>query len=239
MKLFSFPTPALTAEAVTQKLIAALALHGGRVFNLAISGGSTPAMLFQLWRGAYNGKIAWNQINLYWVDERCVGEESIESNYGEAKRGFIDYLVIKPKQVYPINGTEEPTLEAARYSNLLKENLPQHNGYPVFDMVILGVGSDGHTSSLFPGQKEVLQSTHVYEATVHPATGQSRIALTAGPICQAGISIFHVTGASKAAVVEAMLASRVECEELYPALYISRRANHVELYTDDEALGHL
>lgn len=237
MKQFTFQTPALTAQAVTQKLIQSLALHGSKEFNLAISGGSTPALLFELWREAYNGNIPWNQINLYWVDERCVGEESIESNYGEAKRGFIDHLIIKPKQVYPINGKEEPALEAARYCNLLKEKLPQHNGYPVFDMVILGVGTDGHTSSIFPGQQWLLESPNAYEATIHPASGQNRIALTACPIYEARATIFHATGASKAAILTAMLANDPESEELYPAVYISRRANHAELYTDEEGVG--
>ncbi|MGL4852350.1 MAG: 6-phosphogluconolactonase [Phocaeicola sp.] len=239
MKQYTFQTPALTAQAVTQKLIQALALHGPNEFNLAISGGSTPALLFELWREAYNGKISWNQVNLYWVDERCVGEESTESNYGQAKRGFIDHLVVKPKQVYPIYGKEEPALEAARYSNLVKENLPQHNGCPVFDLVILGIGTDGHTSSIFPGQKWLLESPHAYEATQHPASGQNRIALTARPIYEARTTIFHATGASKAAIIKAMLANDAEREELYPAVYISRRANSAELYTDKEGIGTL
>jgi len=239
MKVYPFQTPESTAEAVTRKIISDLEMHDSKEFNLAISGGSTPALLFKLWREKYKGKIEWERINLYWVDERCVAEESAESNYGEAKRGFIDHLEIKPKNIYPIDGKAEPSTEAERYNGLLKENLPCHNGYPIFDLVILGVGTDGHTSSIFPGQKRLLQSPNAYEATTHPESGQNRIALTARPIYEARTLIFHATGASKANIFDAMLGNDPESEKLYPAVYIARRAENAELFTDKEALSHM
>lgn len=239
MKVYPFQTPNDTAEAVTERLLTALDLHPGKAFHLALSGGSTPALLFNLWSGAYREEIPWQRIHLYWVDERCVPAESPESNYGEAKRGFIDLVPIPSEQVFPINGEEEPATEARRYSDLLLERLPHHNGYPRFDMVILGVGPDGHTSSIFPGQSKLLQSPNTYAPSVHPASGQNRIALTARPIYEAAAVLFHATGAAKADIFDAMLNDDPESERLFPAVYIARRTPKAELYLDQAAVSHM
>lgn len=93
---------------------------------------------------------------------------------------LLDVVPIPHSNIFRIMGENKPADEAVRYSHLVRKNLPVENDMPVFDIVLLGAGNDGHTSSIFPGQEHLLTSSEVYEAT-YSSSGQSRIALTGQP----------------------------------------------------------
>lgn len=141
-------------------------------------------------------------------------------------------------QIHRIMGEANPQHEAQRYSELVKKNLPDNDGYPQFDMLILGMGTDGHTSSVFPGQNDLLTSPQPYAASINPYNGQRRIALTGQPMLRAGLTSFYVIGSEKAEILAQVLNPNTEAEK-YPAGYIARHADHIEFFTDEAAAGKL
>lgn len=228
MMLHIHSTPTTTACALVAHILKQIGEHPDRMFNIAFSGGSTPAVMFDVWAHHFVDVTPWRNINFWWVDERCVPPHDPESNFGLMDKLLLSVVPVPPSNVFRIHGEADPQQEAARYAALVKEHLPQQEGCPVFDMVLLGVGSDGHTSSIFPGQTHLLSSPHTYEVSVNPHTKQKRIALTGNPIIHAAQVVFLATGEDKAKV----------CYDLYtsdngsPSAYVAHRANAVELFTD-------
>ena len=171
-------------------------------------------------------------MKLYWVDERCVPPEDSDSNYGMMRSLLLGIVPIPYENVYRIRGEEKPAKEAARYSELVSRQVPKKNGWPEFDIVLLGAGDDGHTSSIFPGQEALLSSDQIYVTSTHPRNGQKRIAMTGFPILTARLVIFLITGKAKAEVVEEICHSG----DTGPAAYIAHHAENVcLLYTSDAA----
>ena len=144
-----------------------------RVFNIAVSGGNTPALMFDLWANEYMDITPWDRMRIYWVDERCVPAEDYESNYGTMRRLLLDEVGMPDEYVYPIYGVNRPEIEAKNYSTLVCRTVPLWGGFPAFDVVLLGAGDDGHTSSIFPGQEYLLSSFHPYEVSVNPYNGRN------------------------------------------------------------------
>ncbi len=141
--------------------------------TVALSGGSTPKLLFRLWASEYRDRLDWNRVHFFWGDERCVPPEDPESNYGEAKRLFLDSIGIKAENVHRIRGESNPQSEAQRYSREICEHVELGDGnWPIFDLIILGMGNDGHTASIFPNQLALLTSEKICEVASHPVTGQ-------------------------------------------------------------------
>ena len=174
MKIHISDTPQEAARVVTHQLLKQLDTIRKDSFSLAISGGYSAELLFRLWAEMYYKSLPWYRIHLYWVDERCVSPTDGDSNYGLAKKLFLDKVKIPHMQIHRIMGEANPQHEAQRYSELVKKNLPDNDGYPQFDMLILGMGTDGHTSSVFPGQNDLLTSPQPYAASINPYNGQRR-----------------------------------------------------------------
>lgn len=234
MKTHIFDTPQETARALTHQLLKQMNTVRRNDFNLAISGGSSAELLFRLWAEMYAKSIPWYRVHLYWVDERCVLPTDGDSNYGLAKRLFLDKVKIPRTQIHRIIGEANPDSEANRYSEVVKKNLPSSDGYPVFDFIILGIGPDGHTSSIFPGQNELLNYPEPYAPSVNPYSGQKRIALTGEPILRSGVTAFYAVGAEKAEILSEITGSETEADK-YPAGYIYHHSDHPELFIDQAA----
>lgn len=205
--------------------------------NTALSGGSTPKLFFQILADEYIDKLDWDKINFYWVDERCVPAESIESNFGEAHR-ILFQKISSPKNIYPVNGSNIPEDEAESYSELLKNNLPMKNNFPLFDIIVLGMGEDGHTASIFPDQMNLLTSEKICAVTIHPVSKQKRITLTGKVINNSKRIFFLVTGKSKKEVSKQIL-NKEDHFEKYPAAHISQSQGKLDWYLDNEAAGFL
>lgn len=233
MKPFIFPSSIETSRALILHLVKMMLAQPDKVFNIAFSGGSTPALMYDLWANEYNDITPWHRMRVFFVDERCVPAENSESNYGMIRSLILGIVPIPYKQIFAIKGDNDPEKEARRYSELVKAELPLDGDFPVFDIVLLGAGSDGHTSSIFPGQEELLSSPFPYEVSYNPSNGQRRIALTGSGILAARKVIFLITGRSKVEVVNDIFHSG----DTGPAAYIAHHAQDVELFIDGLAAG--
>ena len=235
MKLAVFPSSIETSRALILRLVELMNEEPDRIFNIAVSGGNTPALMFDLWANEYLDITPWNRMKIYWVDERCVPPEDSDSNYGMMRNLLLGIAPIPYENVFRIRGVAKPVKEAVRYSELVKQQLPYRLGWPEFDIVLLGAGDDGHTSSIFPGQENLLTTASSYVVSIHPCNGQKRIAMTGYPILNARHVIFLITGKNKADVVEEICNSG----DTGPAAYIAHHAQNVELFIDKGAASYI
>jgi 6-phosphogluconolactonase len=174
---------------------------------VALSGGTTPKQMGSiLAREPYRSRIPWDRVHVFWGDERWVPLGSPESNAGEARRGFLDLVPIPPSNVHPWDtAAESPREAAAAYEGLLREQFGEPSGIPRFDLVLLGMGDDGHTASLFPNTDALVADKRLAVANYVPKMDASRLTLTA-PLLNAGREIlFLVGGPGKADTLEAVL----------------------------------
>lgn len=200
--------------------------------NIAVSGGSTPAILFSMMAQIpYAEKINWQNINIYWVDERCVPPTDNESNYKMTYEKMLSKVAIPQKNIFRIMGEFDPLSECDRYNNIVIQNIPCQNGFPLFDMAIMGIGDDGHTSSIFYTQMELLESDKPYEVATNPYSGQTRIAMTGKAILKAKELVFLVTGENKRLVISNIISGNDEAEK-YPSYHIIKHRKDCKLYTD-------
>lgn len=195
-------------------------------FSIALSGGRTPIYIFDYLVAHYRDKIDWQKIRFYWGDERCVPADHADSNYKAALEHLLQPLGIPAKHVFRIMGENDPAEEARHYAQVLRETLPLVNEVPQFDLVLLGMGADGHTASLFPNRLDLLASTRVCESVTHPESGQSRVSITMQVINQARHVAFLVTGADKAEKVQAITKGKQNAK-LFPASYVNPRSGQL------------
>lgn len=198
--------------------------------NIALSGGSTPKVLFDILAKKYADKIDWKKVHFYWGDERCVAPTDEESNYKMTNEKLLQHINIPPGNIHRVLGENDPTEEADRYGKLIEWNLFLKDGLPIFDLIILGMGSDGHTASIFPHQIELLSAAETCAVAIHPESGQRRITLTGNVINAAKQIHFLVTGASKTSVIKEIF-SKKGSYKTYPAAAIEK----AEWWMDEQA----
>jgi 6-phosphogluconolactonase len=173
-------------------------------FAVALSGGETPRALYKLLaRQQFSQKVPWRRVHLYWGDERCVPPEHEHSNYGMAWDAFIRHVPIPAENVHRMRGEDPPEEAAQAYDRELRGLAAQSKprvDIPVFDLVLLGLGADGHTASLFPHSDALTVEDRFAVATEAP-DGSSRLTVTA-PVLNAARRVwFLVSGAAKAGMV--------------------------------------
>jgi len=191
------------------------------VFSVVLSGGTTAAKVYhQLASPVWINKIPWDIVHIFWADERCVSPVSEESNYQTICHALLDHVPIPENNVHRMKGEEEPEEESIRYAREIKDHMTLRGQQDTFfDWVLLGVGADGHTASLFPGQEKILKSSSLCEVASHPETGQTRITLTPSAIQRSASITYHVIGQGKSNIVSALVAESPQCEN-YPAAHI-------------------
>ncbi|MFN2380529.1 MAG: 6-phosphogluconolactonase [Bacteroidales bacterium] len=235
-----YPTAQHIAEVLASE-IASLAIGAkeqGKIFNIALSGGTTPKRLYNVLAEIYAEDIPWEFVHIYWSDERCVSPDHPDSNYGFTKEHLLRYVPIPQKNIHPINGGEDSKSESVRYSEEIIETVPIADKLPRFDLVILGMGSDGHTASIFDDRLDLIESDRICVSTIHPATGQKRITLTGRVINNAAFIAFMITGMEKAAVAAAILDDNEDADD-YPAAYIYPENGKIIWYLDEVAASDL
>lgn len=169
------------------------------VASIALSGGSTPKRMGELFvQEPYHSQMPWPSIEFFWGDERLVPIESDESNAGVAKRTFLDQVAVNPGRVHPWQTDIDPVASAANYSSLLGERLSTEGHFPRFDLVLLGMGDDGHTASLFPYSEALSESERWAVANPVEKLNTTRLTLSAPTINNARMVIFLLAGAGKA-----------------------------------------
>ena len=188
------------------------------LFHVALSGGSTPKSLYQLLAtDKYSDQIDWQKVHLYFGDERCVPLDHPDSNFLMAKTALIDHVDIPPQNVHPVKIVEnDPARCAAEYQRQLADVMVcESNAIPRFDLVLLGMGEDGHTASLFPGTP-ILQQRERWVSEVYVSHLDSwRVSLTYPIINNAHKILVLVSGANKADKISEILTAPVT-EPKYP-----------------------
>ena len=207
-------------------------------FHMALSGGSTPKIVFDVLADNFADKVDWNKVHFYWGDERCVPPSDDESNYKMTVEHLFSKIEVPKANIHRILGEKSPTDEALRYANLLEINLDRVEEVPQFDLVILGMGDDGHTASIFPHEIELWDAEDHCVVATHPDSGQKRVSINGKVINTAKEVAFLVTGASKAEKVEAVV-DKTEGSDAYPASLVNPSSGNLVWFLDEEAASKL
>lgn len=213
-------------------------VDGKSVFHVALSGGSTPKVVFDVLANEFSSKIDWDKIHFYWGDERCVPPTDDESNYKMTVEHLFSKIEIPEANIHRVLGESNPEEEAKRYGALLEDQLPSKNETPQFDLVILGMGDDGHTASIFPHEIELWNAQDHCTVATHPESGQKRVSINGKVINTAKEVAFLVTGAGKAEKVKAIL-EKTEGFEVYPASLVNPSSGNLVWFMDEDAASGL
>src|SRR6266436_1958958 len=195
------PSAAALADAAAARFVAAAgdAIASRGQFIVALSGGSTPRVTYlRLGTEALVSKVMWSRVQVLWGDERCVPPDHIESNYRMARETLLDRVPVPAANVHRIHGEDDPATAAEVYEATLRTLLR-------IDLVLLGLGEDGHTASLFPGSAAVHERTRWVMAARASAASLWRITLTPVVINAAAEVLFIVSGAAKAGILRRVL----------------------------------
>ncbi|MDR3561030.1 MAG: 6-phosphogluconolactonase [Negativicutes bacterium] len=171
--------------------------------RVSLAGGETPRRTYEVLAGQpFCRQVPWSALHIYWGDERCVPPQDPRSNEHMARLALLDKVPIPDQQIHPIRCQHDPLRAAADYETLLRTELLKQ---PPFDLVFLGLGEDGHTASLFPGSPALMEQERWVREVLPEDQGLARITLTSLLLNQAGLIVFLVTGAAKAAVLREVL----------------------------------
>ena len=146
-------------------------------FAVSLSGGSTPKIWFQYLAESHKEDIPWERVHFYWGDERCVPPEDQESNFGMTKKFLFDSIPIPDKNIHRIKGELDPASAKEAFAKDMDANLLE-DAVPIYDLIILGMGDDGHTASIFPHEIELWNSEENAVVASHPTSGQKRVSIT-------------------------------------------------------------
>jgi 6-phosphogluconolactonase len=231
------PTPEKLADAVGRHIVQCARrgiLSGGR-FTLALSGGSTPRAAYaRLASNDLASRIDWEKVHILWSDERCVPPDDPQSNYRMAKEALLDRVPIPPKQIHRIRGEDFPEEAAIEYERELRALRKRGS----LNLVLLGLGEDGHTASLFPGQAVMYERRRWVLATPGPESTMWRVTLTP-PIINAARNVtFVVSGAAKAERLQQVLEGPFT-PDLLPAQAIRPLDGALTWMVDQAAAGRL
>jgi 6-phosphogluconolactonase len=207
-------------------------------FSVALPGGNTPKAIFELLTVNCKEKINWNNLQFYWGDERCVGPEHDESNYRMANESLFKPLNIPASSIHRIHGEDDPVFEADRYTAEILKNVRNKDGFASFNLIILGMGDDGHTASIFPGQDKIIKSSRVCEVAVHPDTGQKRVTLTLDTINHADQVIFLITGKKKSRIICEIIEKNKKWMD-YPASMVQPVSGSLYWMLDEQAADEI
>jgi len=217
------------------------AVRKKNAFNVALAGGSTPKALYSLLvnDAALRSQIPWDKTHLFFGDERHVPPDHADSNYRMASESMISKSPLKPEQVTRIKGEYSDAEQAAKeYEKTLRDYFKLKDGeYPLFDLVLAGMGNEGHTLSLFPGTKALHADGRIAVRNWVGKLYTERITLTAAAASNSAKIMFTVTGADKAPALKAVLEGPFEPEQL-PAQLLQPK-NGTLLWLVDAAAGSM
>lgn len=237
------PDGAAIARRAAQKFVEAgtAAVNEKGSFSVVLAGGSTPKTLYGLLVNdpGLRAQVPWDKMQVFFGDERHVGPDHPDSNFRMANEAMISKSPLKPEQVTRIKGEYPDAEQAAReYELAIRSYFKLADGeFPRFDLVLLGMGSEGHTASLFPGTRALHEKRRIAVSNWVGKLLSERITLTPPAINHAAHVIFMVTGADKAPALTAVLERIYESDQL-PAQLI-RPANGTLLWLVDTAAGGL
>lgn len=233
MKLNIYKDKQEVAEQFSEFLAERIKQTKGKL-NISLSGGSTPKVVFDHLAEKFS-LLDWSKVNFFWGDERCVPPDDEQSNYKMTVDHLFSKIEIPKENIYRIKGENHPDEEASSYSETLNKVLPTVNDIPEFDLIILGMGSDGHTASVFQSNIHLWDSSSNCEVAVHPESGQQRVTITGKVINQAKEVAFLVTGADKKEKGDTILKGD-EISKSYPAGLVNPSSGKLYWFLDEAAV---
>lgn len=239
-RLEVFPTAAAFQQGAANRIVNVLqeALRGREKASVALAGGGTPGSIYRLLGSErYRDKIAWENVHFFWGDERCVPPDMPESNFRMAKESLLERIAVPPENVHRVRGEWE-VKEAARdyeeeiraFFSLRGEELPE------FTLMLLGLGEDGHTASLFPGSEALHERRRIVAEVFGGTPSLFRVTLTLPVINRSGTVLALVAGESKASILREVLEG---AELRYPAQYVKPASGRLFWLTDAGAASHI
>ena len=206
-------------------------------FRVALSGGSTPRPLHRLLAAPpYRDSVPWTQTHIFWADERLVPPDDPASNFGVASKDLLDHIPIPTDHIHPMCSSRPPGQAADDYENALASTfLSISKACPVFDLILLGIGPDGHMASILPGDRTALDTSRWVVAVKGGSPNVDRLTLTLPVLDQARHIVFLVSGSDKAGMVRIIL---TEETKTLPPQHLASAAGRVTWYLDQDA-AHL
>ncbi len=217
------------------------AITGRGRFLMALSGGSTPKALYSiLAKPSFARRLDWSKVHFLFGDERGVPPSHHDSNYAMANEVLFSPLRISSALIHRMRGEDAPETAAAQYENTLRSLTATAPGqWPRLDLVLLGMGDDGHTASLFPGMASLTEGTRWVVPSVAPQIPRARLSLTLGVINHASVILFLVTGPNKAHVLRRVIERQPTDPVLYPAELVQPESGRLLWYLDQPAASEL
>lgn len=229
LELEVLPNAQRLADAAAQRFVSAAnaAIHARGEFTVVLSGGSTPRRVYaRLATEPLVSSLDWSRVHFVWGDERCVPPDHEASNFRMARDSLLDHVPVLQANVHRIRGEDDPAEAAVTYERLLRSLLRTAAGPPRtdtasrLDLAFLGLGSDGHTASLFPGGESLHAGTQWVAAEYVPAALMWRVTLTPSVLNTAAQIVFVVSGDAKAAIVRKVLEGPNQPHELPAQLIV-------------------
>lgn len=206
--VFEFSDHEQASLAAAEHVLKLATTRSDEWFNLAVSGGSTPTRLFELLAGMDD--FPWPAVRLFWVDERCVVSDHADSNFATCKRVLIEHTPLTKQQIFRMHGELGAEAGAMEYERQMRQVFGENGDMPQFDCILLGIGGDGHTASLFPGHP-ALEEQSAWVVPVTSAAGNpsvDRISLSLPVLNAAKNVLFLVTGTSKQEMVRRLVTEK-------------------------------
>lgn len=209
----------VATEMVKKIICDAVAEHS--ICRLALAGGTTPHGLYLMLAGAaLSGEVPWHDVEVFFGDERDVPQDHVESNYCMAQQTLLDHVPIEPDHIHPMPADAgQLDAAAANYEAAIRRIVPSgaNDELPAFDLILLGMGGDGHTASLFPGTEALDEQAKLVAAYFVPVLGRHRMTFTFTLINAAKNVVLLVTGDDKAQAVAALLSDQESARSHLPA----------------------
>lgn len=238
VRICADPQALSRAAAEAFVILAEKSVRGSGNFSVALAGGSTPRGLYgALASPEFRERVPWNKVHLFWGDERCVPPDHEASNYKMVYDSLLVHVDLPVKNIHPMRGDLEPKQGAARYESELRTFFSGQE-FPFFDLILLGLGQDGHTASLFPGSPALSEHDRWVVPAHSVETGTDRITLTLPVLNHAGAVFFLVAGNGKAAILGEVLKDPQGCPAL-PAGRVRPTRGLVTWFADERASENL
>ena len=209
-------------------------------FTLTLSGGNTPKGVYTALASAeFKNELEWGKVHVFWGDERPVVQTHPDSNYRMAKESLLDHVAIPPGNIHRIAGEEDSMLAAQQYEDELREFFDTPDGgMPVFDLILLGMGDDGHTASLFPDSEAIKINDRLVVENYVKKLNTHRITFTFSLINNAKNVLFLVTGSSKSKALRQVL-RQSDTEQVLPSVLVQPKNGSLLWFLDKDAAAEL
>ncbi len=232
-KVYTFQNEEELAKAGAEEIIrlSGKSINDSGRFVIALSGGNTPSRLFEMLAlPVYQKQLDWKNMFVFWSDERMVPHDAGENNSHQARLRLLDHVTIPAENIFTVQVQMSPDKAAQHYEKMLRAFFK--TGIPVFDLVLLGMGEDGHTASLFPGNNLDFQEQWVVAVT-KPGEDIQRISFTPLLINQARNVMILVTGEQKANMLKKVQEGKNKIS--YPIQLVQSKKNNIMWYIDSAA----